>query len=64
MNIYDVNNYSLLYFGCKFFDYLLLIVFDNEYVTEKSNLDLVLSKKYNMTYYFFDTICDLISNNK
>ena len=36
----------------NFFDYLLLIMFDNEYVTKKSNLNLVLSKKYEMIYYF------------
>ena len=33
-----------------FFDYLLLIIFDNEFVTENSNLDLTLNKIYRMVY--------------
>ena len=35
-----------------FFDYLLLIMFDNEFVTEKIKFDLTLSEIYRMIYYF------------
>ena len=47
----------------NFFDYLLLIIFDNGYAIEKSNLDLVLSEKY-LKKLFFLYICDLIPNDK
>ena len=34
------------------FEYLLLIMFDNGFVIEKSNLDVTLSEIYRMIYYF------------
>ena len=46
-----------------FFNYLLLILFDNGFATEKNNLDLTLNEIYRMIYYF-DAICDLIPDNK
>ena len=48
----------------NFFNYLLLIMFDNGFIIEKNNLNLVLSEKYKMVYYFFETIFDLIPNDK
>ena len=35
-----------------FFDYMLLIIFDNGFVIEINNLDLTLSEIYRMMHYF------------
>ena len=37
---------------------------NNGYITEKNNLNFALIEEYKMIYYFFDIICDLISNDK
>ena len=48
-----------------FFNYLLLIMFNNEFVIEKSNLNLILNNIYKMIYYFLIAyvIWSLIINN-
>ena len=46
-----------------YFDYLLLILFDNEFVIEKCILDFISSEIYRIIYYF-DAMCDLILDGK